>query len=146
MGEQGWLRFFQVVSSAIALREELPVVEGTSNDPKILKQELELLASQLDVVNRLQGYASLLQKSEQHMANAKFVLLTLDVPNSQLTIRGYTRQDDAAVAYGEMEANSGPGIDVVLVAVSSITGLRSAYPNYFLDTTRFVSVLQDALT
>jgi hypothetical protein len=145
MGEDQWLRFFQVMSSAIALREGLSVVEGTSNDQDELKAELTKLANELDVVNRLQGYASLLQESEQHMANAKFVLLTLDIPNSQLTIRGYAKQDDAAIAYGEMEADTDAGVDVVLVAVSSLTGLRSAYPNYFLDTTRFVSVLEDAL-
>ncbi|GAA4751730.1 RelA/SpoT domain-containing protein [Amnibacterium soli] len=144
-GEDHWLRFFVVMSSVIALRENLPVVPGTSDDPAQLRDELQELASLLDVINRLEGYAALLQESEQHMANAKFVILTLDVPNSQLTIRGYVKQDDAAEAYAQMEAETGDGVDVVMVSVSSIAGLRTAYPNYFLDTTRFVSVLREAL-
>lgn len=144
-GEDEWLRFFVVMSSIIAQREGLPVVPGTSEEPTELRDELRGLAEELDVINRLEGYAALLQESEQHMAGAKFITLTLDVPNSRLTIRGYAKQDDAAEAYAAMEAEGGDGVDVVMVSVSSIAGLRSAYPNYFLDTTRFVSVLREAL-
>ncbi|KAD3515072.1 (p)ppGpp synthetase [Arthrobacter yangruifuii] len=145
MGEDKWLRFFQVMSSAIALRENQPVVGGTSTSAQVLKAELQTLATELDVIGRLQGYANLLQETEQHVAGAKFVLLTLDIPNSKVTITGYTKQNDAAAAYDEEEARSDSSIDVVLVSVGSIAGLRSAYPNYFLDTTRFVSVLQETL-
>lgn len=145
MGEVEWLRFFAVMSSVIAQREKRPVVPGTSDDPGVLRAELAALAKSLDVVSRLEGYAALLQQSEQHMANAKFVILTLDVPKSTLTIRGYVKQDDAATAYAELEAEGPTGVDVVMVAVSSIAGLRSAYPNYFLDTSRFVSILREVL-
>lgn len=72
--------------------------------------------------------------------------MTLDVDASRLTIRGFAKPDAAASAYAAMEPEtSSADIDVVLVSVSSINNLRSAYPNYFLDTTRFVSLLQSAI-
>jgi hypothetical protein len=61
-------------------------------------------------------------------------------------LRGYQLQDDAGNAYAALEEESGEGVDVVLVSVTSIAGLRSAYPNYFLDTTRFVSILKETLS
>lgn len=145
IGDFDWLRFFAVMSSIIGINEGRPTVPGTSSDLDELKTELRQLSTQLDVVNKLQGYAALLQLSEEHMAGAKYVLLTLDVPENQLTIRGFRRPDDAAAAYGAVEGTVGDQVDVVMVAVSSIVGLRSAYPNYFLDTTRFVEILQSAL-
>jgi hypothetical protein len=145
IGEGEWLRFFQVMSSVIALREGQPTVPGTSSDAKELTLELKRLSQSLKVVERLESYARLLQQSEEHMAKARFVILALDVSARSLTIRGYQKQDDAADAYAVIEGSSGEGVDVVLVSVSSIAGLRSAYPNYFLDTTRFVSVLREAL-
>jgi hypothetical protein len=72
LGESDWLRFFQVMSSAIALREGMPTLSETSSDPVVLKAELEFLASKLEVVQRLGSYAQLLKESEEHMANAKF--------------------------------------------------------------------------
>jgi hypothetical protein len=35
--------------------------------------------------------------------------------------------------------------DAVLVSVESVASLRRAYPNYFLDTHRFVEVVNQAL-
>lgn len=146
VGESDWLRFFQVMASVIAVREGQPTLAETSDDTQVLRDELMALASRLNVIERLTSYAQLLEESEEHIANAKFVTLSLDIPNQQLTIRGYRKQDDAAYAYAELEALAADEeMDVVLVAVSSIAGLRSAYPNYFLDTTRFVSVLVEAL-
>lgn len=99
------------MSAVIALREESPTLSETSDDPAVLKEELRNLTTTLNVVERLQNYARLQQQSQEHMANAKFVMLTLDIPNRQLTIRGYRRQDDAATAYAELEAQSGDGVD-----------------------------------
>lgn len=52
----------------------------------------------------------------------------------------------AAAAYStaERKTEGNPEIDVVLVSADSITSLRRAYPNYFLDTTAFLESLQEA--
>jgi hypothetical protein len=38
-----------------------------------------------------------------------------------------------------------PGAEAVLVSVDSVTALRSAYPNYFLDTKAFVEAYKLAV-
>ena len=40
---------------------------------------------------------------------------------------------------------SNPGIQAVLVSVDSVAGLRSAYPNYYLDTRAFLKVVRDTI-
>jgi ppGpp synthetase/RelA/SpoT-type nucleotidyltranferase len=145
IGEDSWLRFFQVMSSLIAIGEGQPVVPETTSDFGELTDELRELASDLRVIERLESYAQLIQASDEHMLNAKYVLMTLDVARQRLDLQGFRAQDEAATAYGVREAEAEDGTDVVLVAVTSITGLRAAYPNYFLDTTRFVELLKAAL-
>lgn len=144
LGDTDWLRFFQVASSAIALREGAPAVPGTSTDASELRDELRSLTAELDVITKIQGYAAALRQTEEHVAGAKFVLLTLNVPENELTIRGFRTLEDATLAYSGTESLAAKGVDVVLVSVSTINGLRTAYPNYFLDTTRFAGVLKQA--
>lgn len=136
VGDTDWLRFFQVASSAIALREDSPTVPGTSADAAKLRDELRSLTAELDVITKIQGYASALRQTEEHVAGAKLVLPTLNLPENELTIRGFRNLEDATLAYSGTESLSAKGVDVVLVSVSTIKGLRTAYPNYFLDTTR----------
>jgi|GEM_PF-6315304 len=38
-----------------------------------------------------------------------------------------------------------PGAEAVLVSVTSLSSLRYAYPNYFLDTKRFLDSLDEAM-
>ena len=49
IGESQWLRFFQVMSSVIALQERQPTVEDTPSDLPTLTRELKELAAELDV-------------------------------------------------------------------------------------------------
>ena len=49
----------------------------------------------------------------------------------------YTDAEQAAVATGNMQ--------VVLVSVDSLAALKKAYPNYFLDTDRFIALLKEFL-
>lgn len=144
LGDTDWLRFFQVASSAIALRENSATVPGTSADAAELRDELRSLTAELDVITKIQGYAAALRQTEEHVAGAKFVLLTLNVPENELQIRGFRNLEDATLAYSGTESLSTKGVDVVLVSVSTINRLRTAYPNYFLDTTRFADVLEQA--
>jgi hypothetical protein len=58
------------------------------------------------------------------------------------------RQSEAAnIMYTqwEREVPEGSGPQVVLVSVDSIANLKRAYPNYFLDTTRFAEIVTQAL-
>lgn len=144
-GDAEWLDFFRTMSSEIALREQAPVVPGTSTDRTALRSALRAHDESLDVLNRLGAYAATLQFTESEMKHARFILLTLNVREQQVTATGFRTQESATDAYAGEELLAAPGTDVVLVSVNSIAGLRNAYPNYFLDTARFTELLRDAL-
>ncbi|HEX6687485.1 MAG TPA: RelA/SpoT domain-containing protein [Solirubrobacterales bacterium] len=149
MGDEGWLRFFALMSSALALREETPLVPGTPEDPGELIDELREYASQLQVVDRLSAYGAALQHVEQHLKpGAKHTfLLELNLSENVLRVSSYTDTTIAAMAYSsaERKTEGDPMIDVVLVSADSVASLKRAYPNYFLDTTAFLASLSEAV-
>ncbi len=149
LGEKGWLRFFALMSSAMALRERAPLVPGTPADEAELIKELRHHAKELNVVERLTAYGEALRHVEQTMEASRGTtfLLELDITAQRLYVRSYS---DKVVAVGEYSAverahEGDPSKDVVLVSVESLATLRRAYPNYFLDTTSFVASLQTAI-
>jgi hypothetical protein len=149
-GEDEWLRFFALISSALALREGTPLVPGTPSDPGELKRELRRYARQLNVIRRLNAYGAALRIAEAPLKGELF-LLELSAghePESmELQVRSYQDSVRASAAYDAIErAIAGdPDKDAVLVRVESLASLRRAYPNYFVDTTAFVESLREAI-
>jgi RelA/SpoT family protein len=129
LGQDEWLDFFALMSSALALREGTPIVPGTPDDPNELMRQLRRLVGCLDVINRLQAYGAALQivgdfADERGMT----YVLELDVANSTLTTSGFTDPIIAADAYTAIErAIEGQlGKDVVMVAMESVNNLQRA--------------------
>ncbi len=151
-GESDWLRFFALMGTAIAVRENTPPVPETHGNTGDLRKELLEYSTNLDVENRLRIYGSALQTSEQPSAKgAHYFLLKLDPSLSapKVEIRGY-RQGElqrASAEYLEIEKaiSKGSGADAVLVSAESFSALRRAYPNYFLDTKEFLAALKQVI-
>jgi hypothetical protein len=94
-------------------------------------------------------YGAALQELEKNLQTAHYFLLTLDPATKKLEISGYPKMDleKASNDYLSLEKTiKGTSKDAVLVSVDSITALRRAYPNYFLDTNVFSSLVTSALT
>jgi Region found in RelA / SpoT proteins len=146
-GERDWLRFFALMSAALAAREEMPGVPGTPSDQRKLVDELTPLARKLRAIERLQGYGLALQVIEDVRDPTRFVILELDTVEQLLRLEEFDNALVAADAYAALERASVeiPGRDVVLVRVESLDALRRAYPNYFADTTVFVDAVTDVL-
>lgn len=152
IGSSEWLRFFALMSSAIALREKQVVVPNTPSLTRELIAELDELAFSLNVENRLRGYASAIQTVVQRVQDAHYFLLELDptLANPVLNVTGFSREKtaDAQKAYAEAEikVKENPGTDAVLVSVDSISNLSHAYPNYYADTRVFLDLLSQTLS
>ena len=150
-GEADWLRFFALMGTAIALREHCNPVPDTPTKGQELKKELKEYAARLDVESHLRAYGAALQTLEQPKPDAHFhyYLLALDPAAKQIKITGYkqTELEKASEDYLAIErtAQSGAVVDAVLVSVDSLTALRRAYPNYFLDTHLFIQAVQHAI-
>jgi hypothetical protein len=152
-GDEHWLRFFALMSSALALREGTAPVPGTPTDRSELISELQGYAARLKVVERLQAYGAVAQHVERDIGSLKgyTFLLELDVDKRVLDIRAFDKSPAAAAMAAEEysaieQAIEGiPEKDVVLVTAESLVSLQRAYPNYFLDTTAFVETLEETI-
>jgi hypothetical protein len=147
-GEQDWLRYFALMGAAFAKREKTNPVPNTSIDDASLKSELREYFQKLDVENHLHAYGAALQELENLKTGDHYFLLALDPSTKKLAITGYPKTDlkKATEDYMSMETFiRGTNKDAVLVSVDSISALRKAYPNYFLDTNVFITLAKEAI-
>ncbi|MEV0327102.1 RelA/SpoT domain-containing protein [Micromonospora echinospora] len=146
-GDPEWMRFFALMSAEVAHREGQPIVPETPATAAERRSELRALARQLRVAERLEAYGKTVRVLEETSVRKedRHFLLVLDVDHGRLSVRAFPNAAAAEEAYGALEGEVGANFDVVLVAVSSMTALRRAYPNYFLDTTSFVELVKNAL-
>ncbi|HEX4338089.1 MAG TPA: RelA/SpoT domain-containing protein, partial [Polyangiaceae bacterium] len=147
-GDKQWLRFFALMGSCIALREKAPMVPGTPSNARQLYAELVELERALDVRRRLKAYGRALNVLGDDNAGYYF-LLDLDTEKEVLKVMGFPKSGLLAAqeAYQrrEKEVVGRPGRDTVLVSVDSVNHLRSAYPNFYLDTHLFTQALEFSL-
>lgn len=147
VGDERWLRFFALMGSAMARRERSPLVPGTPEDGRELAQELQHLTLELEVERVLASYHVALDMTDRvPVPDSVFFLLVLRPGVGRVTVTPYSRLEleRATAAYLEAErATSGEaGSQAVLVSVESLAALKRAYPNYFLDTRRFIDALR----
>jgi len=152
-GEQDWRRFFALMSGAIALREGCPPVPDTPADVDELVRELNDLIEKLSVFARLEGYrTSLIAAEDKQVRDAELFLLEIDPVNWKVDWIGFTKDqsEEASQMYlareKEIAANPVLGAQVVLASANSLKALRSAFPNYYLDTRVFLDAVREFTT
>jgi ppGpp synthetase/RelA/SpoT-type nucleotidyltranferase len=150
LGEQEWLRFFALMGTAIAFREEGPLVPSTPTSYSDLVKELREHAKVLDVSNRLAAFGAALQVFENPRSKDNhYYLVEVNSVSKTVSVTGFKQSDSEAATIKYLEAEKKlkdvPNADVVLVSVDSVDALRRAYPNYFLDTGVFVGLLSETL-
>lgn len=148
-GSADWKRFFALMGSALARLERAQSVPGTPTSRQELKDELTHLANALRVQNTLQSYSATLNYiGGQRAAESKFFLVRLDPSAQQVTVQGFpaNASQQANLTYTALERElEGSKEQVVLVSVDTIAALKRAYPNYFMDTQVFGSLLTRVL-
>lgn len=149
LGDRGWLRFFQLMASELARRENSPLVPSTPNDWVDARQELLELIREYDPVMRLASYRLALDKIENSDVPGHFFILHIQPKKYALAITPFKKNQsaEANLEYLRIEEllNSDEGEEAVLVSVDSIAMLKRAYPNYFLDTEKFVEQINRLL-
>jgi len=149
-GEGAWLRFFALMGSAMAIMERTPPVPNTPTGGDLTK-ELRQAVTELQVEPKLAGYGQALNMmtSGKDLKGSKYFLLELDPGKRQLHVTGFgTGQLELATAdylKAEQTLPDRPGAETVLVSVGSVAALRRAYPSYFLNTKRFLQIVEDAI-
>lgn len=137
------------MSSAIAAREKSSLVPGTPISRKQRKEELLELESRLQISTMLSGWhATMIHPIVREDKNV-VVLLELDTMLKELKVSTYPHQDlpraHAEYLNREKATQGNPAIQVALVSSDSISSLRRAYPNFYVDTSAFLKVIRQEL-
>jgi hypothetical protein len=117
----------------------------------VLRSELKEIADAERIVTLLLGWRSAMKSIRESLPqDAAAFLLVLDPSKMTLGVTSYTRAElmtKAQIEYRlrERETDRDPSIQVVLVSVSKVDELRSAYPNFYVDTETFVGAVNREL-
>ncbi len=148
-GDQEWIDFFAITSSAFAYKEETPCIpryKHLSHEETfsaVVKAESDLGA--LDKMSGFSVAVNAIVKSKRK--SWSYHLIVLNSLKGTVSIRPYDREsfDQAMEDYSKVEAEAAEGnkIEPVLVSVGRIDELRKAYPNFFLDMSDFMSIVRE---
>ncbi|MDC3221509.1 RelA/SpoT domain-containing protein [Gammaproteobacteria bacterium] len=141
-GSQDWHRFFYLVSNEFARLDKLPNIDTNCDIDEI--QELE---KKLGVIDKLKAYKTLSTQFTD-VKGLKFMLLWLKKKEKVIQIfNTFDSYESAKQMYIAMEKEytNNNDFDVLLVNVDSMKDLKKAYPNYFADSSEFVSQLEKIL-
>lgn len=151
-GERDWKRFFALMGSVIAIKEGAPVVPDTYENLELLRNEIIILEKKLGVINTLNGYsAALVFTNDAEYRKGGYFLLELDPIKKIVSIAQYPKTtkglEEASGDYLEEERKYKlTQKNIVLVTSDTLDTLRLTYPNYYADTTRFVSILEETIS
>lgn len=153
-GSEDWKRFFALMGSALAIREEMPLVPGTPTRKVELKVELRQLVQRLNVRNVLIGWSAAVNSflTRQDYPGAKLFLMELEMtPQVSLRVTPFgdgdrLRASELYLAAEKKLDGRDDGSQAVLVSVDSVDALKSAYPNYYVDTRAFVDAIKQAIS
>ena len=150
-GSEKWLYFFQLVSLLFAFLENCVPENITKERLKEIKDEVNRLVLELEVVKKLQAFSV----STDQITNAVvgdysgYFLILLDIDEQTVKIWSYKEKylPKATEDYINFEKKyqDKKEIDIVLVTARSIQILKKAYPNYFADTKEFLNKLKEAI-
>lgn len=148
-GDQDWLDFFALVSSAFAHIEKTPRIPRFANlkkTPTFAEVALaEARINALDIMGGVSSAVSTISKRQSGGQSSFYHLIILDSFNRSVEIRPYDRDsvEKATRDYSDVEARAANGekIEPVLVSAGPIDKLRRAYPSFFLDINEFVTIV-----
>lgn len=147
-GDEGWLNFFAIMSSAFAYIENTPPINRFSHLSlietciEIAKQEKKLRI--LDQIKDFSYVVDTIGDTKGH----SYHLIINNNTDKTITIHSYNRisQQKALKDFDAYEQKQEQNTDVTLVSAGRIETLRKAYPNLFLDLSEFVELLKEIIT
>lgn len=153
-GDQEWLDFFTIVSSAFAYMEKcspIPRFKYLSRQATYSAvADAEACLGALDKMNGFSVAVNEIVKRRKLGKSTTYHLIILNSLDRTVQIRAYDRRNFKRAIYDysnvEAEVAKGKKIEPVLVSAGPIDTLRRAYPNFFLDIGGFVKIVNGICT
>jgi len=147
-GQQEWMDFFKLVSSAFARIEGCQCVPDTPLDERELYLQIKQMEKKLKVINRMDFWTKGFQTFDniEHKQEYQYFMLTIDFTARSVTVVAYPEAlgEKAIEQYADAEKRfkGKKEYDVVLVGANTKHELEKAYPNYFADCKEFITLLK----
>ena len=149
-GSDDYKLFFKLSSALFAIKEKTPVLEELSHlTPIEIVVQTREIEQRLQIFQKLKSITLTAKQIEvSSIGQYAYHILQLrkDGDSWLIDILPFTKnqEDMAKTVYASLEENTkgDPDVDVVLVSVGDLKGIKRAYPNYFLDTNQFIKELQ----
>lgn len=148
-GNQAWLDFFALVSSAFALKEKLPTLpEHAHLSQQQIADKIKQQADELQLALVMKGFSlaanNLIHK---YRRSGGVALMIFDASAKSANVTIY-HKDAYKLAYDaylseEKRSSQDSSRQVVLVKMDSFQKLERAYPNYFANLRVFQAELQN---
>lgn len=145
-GNQDWLDFFALISSAFSFLENTPQIPKYSNLSKSqTSDEIAKINSNLRAFETMSGL-SVAVNFLTDKKGSSYHLIILNSLAKTVQIQSYDRQslDKALLDYEkiEKEAIDGKKLEPVLVSAGKIENVKKAYPSFFLDISEFLRIVR----
>jgi ppGpp synthetase/RelA/SpoT-type nucleotidyltranferase len=148
-GSQQWLRLFVLMGSVMANIERTAPIPAASPNYDDIKAEIVEIARRIYAIPTLDAHRATLKwaGSIKKSLSSKYLLVRYEHASNQVHIADFAANASQAanVAYTDAEKNKKDGDNIVLVRVDSLKSLTRAYPNFFLDTEKFATILKTIL-
>lgn len=145
-GEEHWKIFFLLVSKIFEY-EETQTIGGAKGDVSSIVNELNIHERKHKCINKMLGYHASHKIFNEHLNEAEYFLLILDMLSYKLYVDGF-RKDQLEAAqerYLSIERENNPNINAVLVSADSMKDLEFGYQNYFNNTELFLNKLKELM-
>lgn len=145
-GNQKWLDFFSLLSSAFALKEQRPVLkQHRALSQNMLMENLKSFINELQVSHTLNAYTTVYKTVIQNTTTGRkghYSLILLNSRDNTISLKtfGASQFELAAKSYLDLERAhfNDKQVNIVLVNTGDIKKLEESYPNYFMDTKTLV--------
>ena len=149
-GKDDWKRFLLLMANDIAARERCPLIDDAPTNLRELREELRHYIDSLNVYSVMEGWtASVNYINPKDLKIAESVVLELNPNTRELTMYFYDRENLKAAdkqAYELERQHEDDDVQVVRISTDSIRSLKSAYPNFYLNSSSFLAAVRRAVS
>ena len=144
-----WHDFFCQVSSIFAIAEDTPVISAYNKFG--IAELCSLLQENMDahhIYRRIAIYALMNPiVNNDEVKKAYYIVVTLNFKEKKAGIIGFKESEYhlAFEEYKTREQNDPQAEQTVLIALNQINKIREAYPNYFMNLSNFLNVIDHVL-
>lgn len=143
--------FLLLVSAHFALKEKTKMTEELAKvSPLEIAKEIEDIGNELNITRKLQGVVVSINEKKLNPDDYYVLELTVkDDGKSNIKIMSFKIGTDSLAedfySFREQETQNPKNVSVLMIRSDKFINIKSEYPNYFLDTQKFIKELKEII-